>query len=166
MEYRPPEGFIFTISPFNFTAIASNLSMSVVLMGNITVWKPSSTALLPNYYLMEILREAGLPDGVINFIPGSGSLIGNIAIQHRDFGGVHFTGSNATFNSVWRKISENLEIYKSYPRIVGETDGKDFIFVHNSSEPHEVATAIIRGAFEYQRQKFSAASRVLLLCIG
>jgi len=162
MEYRPLEGFIFTVSPFNFTAIASNLNMSVVLMGNTTVWKPASTALLSNYYLMKIFQEAGLPDGIINFIPGSGSLIGNIALQHKDLGGIHFTGSNATFNSLWRKIGENLEIYKSYPRIVGETGGKDFIFVHQSAGAQEVATAIIRGAFEYQGQKCSAASRAYI----
>ncbi len=148
MEYRPLEGFIFTVSPFNFTAIASNLNMSVVLMGNTTVWKPASTALLSNYYLMKVFQEAGLPDGVINFVPGSGSMIGNIALTHKDLGGVHFTGSNATFNSLWRKIGENLETYKSYPRIVGETGGKDFIFVHQSANAQEVATAIVRGAFE------------------
>jgi 1-pyrroline-5-carboxylate dehydrogenase len=159
MEYRPLEGFILTVSPFNFTAIASNLNMSVVLMGNTTVWKPASTALLSNYYLMKIFQEAGLPDGIINFVPGSGALIGNIAMQHKDLGGIHFTGSNATFNSLWRTIGENLETYKSYPRIVGETGGKDFIFVHQSADAQEVATAIIRGSFEYQGQKCSAASR-------
>ena len=162
MEYRPLEGFIFTVSPFNFTAIASNLNMSVVLMGNTTVWKPASTALLSNYYLMKVFQEAGLPDGIINFIPGSGSQIGNIVLQHRDFGGIHFTGSNATFNSLWRKIGENLESYRSYPRIVGETGGKDFIFAHQSANAQEVATAIIRGAFEYQGQKCSAASRAYI----
>lgn len=162
MEYRPLEGFVFSVSPFNFTAIASNLNMSVVLMGNTTVWKPASTALLSNYYLMKIFQEAGLPDGVINFVPGSGSLIGSIALQHKDLGGVHFTGSNATFNSLWRKIGENLELYRSYPRIVGETGGKDFIFVHESADVQEVATAIIRGAFEYQGQKCSAASRAYI----
>lgn len=162
MEYRPLEGFVLTVSPFNFTAIASNLNMSVVLMGNTTIWKPASTALLSNYYLMKIFQEAGLPDGIINFIPGSGSLIGNIALQHKDLGGIHFTGSNATFNSLWRTIGENLETYKSYPRIVGETGGKDFIFVHQSANSQEVATAIIRGAFEYQGQKCSAASRAYI----
>ena len=136
--------------------------MSVVLMGNTTVWKPASTALLSNYYLMKIFQEAGLPDGVINFVPGNGPMIGNLALQHRDFGGIHFTGSNKTFNSIWRNIGQNLEKYKSYPRIVGETGGKDFIFVHNSSNPQEVATAIVRGAFEYQGQKCSAASRAYI----
>ncbi|MBI5541351.1 MAG: L-glutamate gamma-semialdehyde dehydrogenase [Bacteroidia bacterium] len=162
MEYRPLEGFVFTVSPFNFTAIASNLNMSPVLMGNTTVWKPATTSILSNYYLMKIFQEAGLPDGVVNFIPGSGSLIGNLAMQHKELAGIHFTGSNKTFNSLWRKISENLEIYKSYPRIVGETGGKDFVFVHPSAKPLEVAVGIIRGAFEYQGQKCSAASRAYI----
>lgn len=162
MEYRPLEGFVLTVSPFNFTAIASNLNMSPVLMGNTTVWKPATTSILSNYYLMKIYQEAGLPDGVVNFLPGSGSLIGNIAMQNKDLAGIHFTGSNATFNSLWRKISENLEIYKSYPRIVGETGGKDFVFVHPSAKPLEVAVGIIRGAFEYQGQKCSAASRAYI----
>ncbi len=159
MEFRPLEGFVFTVCPFNFTAIASNLNMSPVLMGNTTLWKPATTAILSNYHLMKIFQEAGLPDGVINFLPGSGALIGDIVLSHKDLGGIHFTGSNATFNSLWRKISLNLENYKSYPRIVGETGGKDFIFVHPSAKPLEVAVGIIRGAFEYQGQKCSAASR-------
>jgi 1-pyrroline-5-carboxylate dehydrogenase len=133
--------------------------MAPVLMGNTTVWKPASTAVFSNYFLMKIFMEAGLPDGVINFVPGSGSLIGNIALAHKDFGGVHFTGSNGTFNNIWKGIANNLEKYKSYPRIVGETGGKDFVFVHSSANPTEVATAIIRGSFEYQGQKCSAASR-------
>jgi len=159
MEYRALEGFIFTVTPFNFTAIASNLNMSVVLMGNTTVWKPATTSLLSNYYLMKIFIEAGLPAGVINFVPGSGSLIGNTVLKHKDLAGIHFTGSNGTFNSLWRGVTENLTNYVSYPKLVGETGGKDFIFVHNSANPIEVATAIIRGAFEYQGQKCSAASR-------
>ena len=159
MEYRPLEGFVLAISPFNFTAIASNLNMSPVLMGNTTIWKPASTAIFSNYFLMKIFKEAGLPDGVINFIPGSGSVIGNTALDHKDLGGVHFTGSNNTFNNIWKRIANNLENYKSYPRIVGETGGKDFIVVHASANPDEVATAIIRGSFEYQGQKCSAASR-------
>jgi 1-pyrroline-5-carboxylate dehydrogenase len=162
MEYRPLEGFIFTVSPFNFTAIGSNLNMAVVLMGNTTVWKPATTSLLSNYYLMKIFQEAGLPDGVINFIPGSGSLIGNAVLKHKDLAGIHFTGSNATFNSLWRGVTENLESYVSYPKLVGETGGKDFIFVHGSSNPVEVATAIVRGSFEYQGQKCSAASRAYI----
>ncbi len=159
MEYRPLEGFVYTISPFNFTAIASNLNMSVAMMGNTTVWKPATTALLSNYYLMQIFKEAGMPDGVLNFVPGSGALISSIVLNHKDFAGLHFTGSNATFNTLWKKVAENIEVYKSYPKLVGETGGKDFIFVHNSSVVSEVATAIVRGAFEYQGQKCSAASR-------
>jgi len=162
MEYRPLEGFVLTVSPFNFTAIASNLNMSPVLMGNTALWKPATTAVLSNYYLMKIFMEAGLPDGVINFLPGSGSLIGNIAIHNKDFGGLHFTGSSKTFNFLWKSICQNLENYKSYPRIVGETGGKDFIFVHPSASVTEVAVAIIRGAFEYQGQKCSAASRTYI----
>ncbi|MEI6052254.1 MAG: L-glutamate gamma-semialdehyde dehydrogenase, partial [Opitutaceae bacterium] len=159
IEYRPLEGFIFTVSPFNFTGIASNLNMSVALMGNTTVWKPATTSLLSSYYLMKIFQEAGLPDGVINFVPGSGSLIGNVVLKHKDLAGVHFTGSTETFNTLWRGVSENLSNYVSYPKLVGETGGKDFIFVHNSANPIQVATAIVRGAFEYQGQKCSAASR-------
>jgi len=159
LEYRALEGFVFTVTPFNFTAIASNLNMAVTLMGNTTVWKPATTSLLSSYYLMKIFKEAGLPDGVINFVPGPGSVIGNAVLKHKDLGGIHFTGSNATFNSLWRGVSENLTNYVSYPKLVGETGGKDFIFVHNSANPLEVATAITRGAFEYQGQKCSAASR-------
>jgi 1-pyrroline-5-carboxylate dehydrogenase len=159
LEYRPLEGFVYTVTPFNFTAIASNLNTSVVLMGNTTIWKPASTAVLSNYYLMKIFEEAGMPAGVINFLPGSGSLISGIVLRDRDLAGIHFTGSNATFNTLWRQVTENLAAYKSYPKIVGETGGKDFIFAHSSAEPAELATAIIRGAFEYQGQKCSAASR-------
>jgi 1-pyrroline-5-carboxylate dehydrogenase len=162
MEYRPLEGFVLAVSPFNFTAIASNLNMSVALMGNTTVWKPATTSLLSSYYLMKVFQEAGLPDGVINFVPGSGALIGDVALAHRDLAGVHFTGSNATFNSLWRKVSANLEGLRTYPRLVGETGGKDFIFAHASADPAAVATAIVRGAFEYQGQKCSAASRAYL----
>ncbi len=162
MEYRPLEGFVFTVSPFNFTAIASNLNMAPAMMGNVTVWKPATTSLLSNYYLMKIFMEAGIPDGVINFLPGQGSLIGKHVISSPDLAGIHFTGSNQTFNGLWREISSNLESYKSYPRIVGETGGKDFIFVHPSADPMEVAANTIRGAFEYQGQKCSAASRLYL----
>ncbi len=162
VEYRPLEGFVFTVSPFNFTAIASNLNMSVVLMGNTAVWKPASTSLLSSYYLMKVFKEAGLPDGVINFVPGSGELIGRQVLNHRDLAGINFTGSNFTFNSLWRTVSSNLEKLRTYPRLVGETGGKDFIFVHASADPAEVATAIIRGAFEYQGQKCSAASRAYI----
>jgi 1-pyrroline-5-carboxylate dehydrogenase len=162
LEYRPLEGFIYTITPFNFTAIASNLNTSVAMMGNTTVWKPATTSLLSNYYFMKILKEAGLPDGVINFVPGSGSLISSVVLAHRDLAGVHFTGSNATFNSIWKQVAENLPIYRSYPKLVGETGGKDFIFAHNSASPLELATAITRGSFEYQGQKCSAASRAYI----
>jgi 1-pyrroline-5-carboxylate dehydrogenase len=162
IEYRPLEGFIYTITPFNFTAIAANLNTSVALMGNTTVWKPASASILSNYYLMNILKEAGLPDGVINFVPGSGSLISNIVLNHRDLAGIHFTGSNATFNSLWKQVSDNLSKYRSYPKLVGETGGKDFIFAHYSANPLELATAIVRGAFEYQGQKCSAASRAYI----
>ena len=162
IEYRPIEGFIYTISPFNFTAIASNLNTSVALMGNTTVWKPATTSLLSNYYFMKIMKEAGLPDGVINFLPGSGSLISETVLKHKDLGGIHFTGSNATFNTLWKQVAENLTLYRSYPRIVGETGGKDFIFAHRSADPLELAAAIARGAFEYQGQKCSAASRAYI----
>ncbi len=162
MEYRPLEGFVFTVSPFNFTAIASNLNMSVALMGNTVVWKPATTSLLSNYYLMKVWQEAGLPDGVVNFVPGSGALLGELVVKHRDLAGIHFTGSNATFNSLWRGVSTNLERLRTYPRLVGETGGKDFIFVHASADPAAVATAIVRGAFEYQGQKCSAASRAYI----
>jgi 1-pyrroline-5-carboxylate dehydrogenase len=162
MEYRALEGFVFTISPFNFTAIASNLNMSVALMGNTTVWKPATTSLLSNYLLLKVFQEAGLPDGVVNFIPGKGSLVGSTVLKHKDLAGIHFTGSTGVFNSLWRGVSDNLTNYVSYPKLVGETGGKNFFFVHNSSDPLEVATAITRGAFEYQGQKCSAASRAYI----
>jgi 1-pyrroline-5-carboxylate dehydrogenase len=162
LEYRPLEGFIFTVSPFNFTAIASNLSTSVALMGNTTVWKPASTSLLSNYYLMKIFEEAGMPPGVINFVPGPGAVISSVVLKHKDLAGIHFTGSNATFNSLWKQVSDNLSIYRSYPKLVGETGGKDFIFAHSSANPMELATAIVRGSFEYQGQKCSAASRAYI----
>ncbi len=159
MEYRPLEGFVLAVSPFNFTAIASNLNLSVALMGNTTVWKPASTALLSNYLLLRIFAEAGLPPGVVNFVPGPGPVIGGAALSHPELAGIHFTGSNATFNQLWRGVAENLDRLRTYPRIVGETGGKDFVFVHASADPQEVATAIVRGAYEYQGQKCSAASR-------
>lgn len=162
LEYRPLEGFVYTVTPFNFTAIASNLNTSVALMGNTTVWKPATTSLLSNYYLMKVFQEAGLPAGVINFVPGSGSLISGVVLKHRDLAGIHFTGSNSTFNSLWKQVSDNLSIYKSYPKLVGETGGKDFIFAHSSANPLELATAIVRGSFEYQGQKCSAASRAYI----
>ena len=162
LEYRPLEGFVYTITPFNFTAIAANLNASVVLMGNTTVWKPASTAVLSNYYLMKIFEESGMPAGVMNFVPGSGSLISSVVLKDRDLAGIHFTGSNPTFNSLWKQIADNLPLYRSYPKIVGETGGKDFIFAHNSADTLALATAIVRGAFEYQGQKCSAASRAYI----
>ncbi len=162
LEYRPLEGFVFCISPFNFTAIASNLNMSAALMGNTSIWKPASTSVLSNFLLMKVFKEAGLPDGVINFLPGSGRLISDTALRSPQMTGIHFTGSNATFNSIWRQVVENITSYRSYPRLVGETGGKDFVFVHASADPHSVATALIRGAFEYQGQKCSAASRAYI----
>lgn len=161
-EYRPLEGFVFTVSPFNFTAIAGNLNVAPILMGNVTVWKPSSTSILSNYLLVKIFKEAGLPDGVLNFVPSKGSVIGKVIFSNPDFAGVHFTGSTATFNSFWKSIAENIDRYKSYPRIVGETGGKDFIMVHPSAPIEDVAVAIVRGAFEYQGQKCSAASRAYI----
>ena len=160
VEYRPLEGFVMAISPFNFTSIASNLNMAPAMMGNTTIWKTSSTAILSNYYLMKAFMEAGLPDGVVNFLCGPGSLIGCVAMDSPDFGGIHFTGSSATFNYLWKKVGENLPKYKTYPRLVGETGGKDFIFVHPSACTKAVANAAFCGAFEFQGQKCSAASRM------
>ena len=162
LEYRPLEGFVFAVTPFNFTAIASNLNMAPVIMGNTTVWKPATTSILSNYILMQVFKEAGLPDGVINFIPGQGSTVGDQVISHKYFAGLHFTGSNGTFNKLWQSASANLANYRSYPRIVGETGGKDFVLVHPSAGVDEVATALVRGAFEYQGQKCSAASRAYI----
>ncbi len=162
IEYRPIEGFIFSLTPFNFTAIASNLNMSPALMGNTILWKPASSSILSNYVLMDIFKEAGLPDGVVNFIPGDGPVIGNAVFSDKHFAGLHFTGSNVTFNRLWQMAAQNLHNYKSYPKIVGETGGKDFIIVHASANVDEVATAIVRGSFEYQGQKCSAASRAYI----
>jgi len=160
MEYRALEGFVLAVSPFNFTSIASNLNMAPVMMGNTTIWKPASTAVLSNYYLMKVFMEAGLPAGVINFMPGQGSVIGNTCLDSKDLAGIHFTGSNGTFNGLWTRVSTNLSGYKSYPRLVGETGGKNFIFVHPSANIQDVCINAIRGAFEYQGQKCSAASRM------
>jgi 1-pyrroline-5-carboxylate dehydrogenase len=162
LEYRALEGFVFAVTPFNFTSIASNLNGSPVLMGNTTVWKPASTALFSNYLMMKIFQEAGVPNGVINFVPARGSLIGDVVTKHKDLAGIHFTGSSGTFNHLWKAVGQNIENYTSYPKLVGETGGKDFIFVHNSADPQEVTTAIIAGGFEYQGQKCSATSRVYI----
>jgi 1-pyrroline-5-carboxylate dehydrogenase len=159
IEYRPLEGFVFALTPFNFTAISGNLPTSAAMMGNTVVWKPANSQIYAAQLIMRILREAGLPDGVINLVYVSGPDAGDVIFRHRDFAGIHFTGSTGVFQNVWKTIGENIAQYKSYPRIVGETGGKDFIMVHKSAHPKEVATAIARGAFEYQGQKCSAASR-------
>jgi 1-pyrroline-5-carboxylate dehydrogenase len=160
MEYRPLEGFVFAVSPFNFTAIAANLTSSPALMGNVVVWKPAGTAMLSAYYLMRLFQEAGLPDGVINLVYGSGATIGDAALASPHLAGIHFTGSTPVFNSMWRSVASNMERYRNYPRIVGETGGKDFIVAHPSADVDALATAIVRGSFEYQGQKCSASSRV------
>ena len=160
MEYRPLEGFVLAVSPFNFTAIGGNLTGAPALMGNTVLWKPASTAMLSAYYTMRIFQEAGLPDGVINLVYGAGKDIGDVALASPDLAGVHFTGSTAVFQDMWKTIGSNIASYRSYPRIVGETGGKDFIVAHPTADAEAVATAILRGSFEYQGQKCSAASRV------
>jgi 1-pyrroline-5-carboxylate dehydrogenase len=160
MEYRPLEGFVFAVTPFNFTAIAGNLPTSAALMGNTVVWKPASTAAYSAYWLMRLYEEAGLPPGIINLVYGEGSTIGNAALGSEHLAGVHFTGSTPVFQSMWKTIGNNIAKYRNYPRIVGETGGKDFIVAHPSADVDAVATAILRGSFEYQGQKCSAASRV------
>ena len=160
MEYRPLEGFVFAVSPFNFTAIGGNLSSAPALMGNTIVWKPASTASLSAFYLMRLLQAAGLPDGVINLVHGSGATIGNAALASPELAGIHFTGSTDVFNGMWKTVGTNAGSYRNYPRIVGETGGKDFILAHPSADAEAVATAVVRGSFEYQGQKCSAASRL------
>ncbi|CEO94582.1 hypothetical protein PBRA_000367 [Plasmodiophora brassicae] len=160
MEYRPLEGFVVAIAPFNFTAIGANLPCAPALMGNTVVFKPSPFSLLSNYLVYEILVEAGLPPGVINFLPGDGKVLGEVAFRHEQFAGLHFTGSTKTFNAIWKEIASNLDTYKSYPRIVGETGGKNFHFIHESACVDTVINHTIRGAFEYQGQKCSATSRM------
>lgn len=160
LEYRPLEGFVFAVTPFNFTAIAGNSAIAPAVMGNTVVWKPSSRSLLSNYYLMGLFKEAGLPEGVINFIPGSGSVIGNTVLADHRLGGLNFTGSTSTFQSMWLRISQHIRHYRSYPRIVGETGGKGYVFMHASAEVAETATAIVRSGYEYQGQKCSACTRV------
>ena len=162
LSYRPLEGFVYAVSPFNFTAIAGNLSASAAMMGNTVIWKPSDHQVFSANILMKIFREAGLPDGVINMVLGDPEMITNSILESPDFAGIHYTGSTEVFRNIWSKIGANINRYKSYPRIVGETGGKDFIIAHPSSNPKEVATGIIRGAFEFQGQKCSAASRVYL----
>ncbi|MEW6073386.1 MAG: L-glutamate gamma-semialdehyde dehydrogenase [Planctomycetota bacterium] len=159
LEHRPLDGFVFAVTPFNFTSIAGNLPTAPALMGNTCVWKPASTSVLSNYYVMKLLQEAGLPDGVINFVPGSGGSVGNPVVADPRLAGVHFTGSTEVFQGLWRRIGENIHRYGQYPRLVGETGGKDFVFVHPSADLEPLVVALIRGAFEYQGQKCSAASR-------
>jgi 1-pyrroline-5-carboxylate dehydrogenase len=161
-EYRPLEGFVLAITPFNFTAIGGNLPTSPAMCGNVVIWKPAHTQIYSAQMFMRILKEAGLPDGVINLVYVSGPTIGKVCFSHRDFAGVHFTGSTGVFNQMWKTIGENVSNYKSYPRIVGETGGKDFVVAHKSADANVVATALLRGAFEYQGQKCSAASRAYI----
>jgi 1-pyrroline-5-carboxylate dehydrogenase len=160
IEYRPLEGFVFALTPFNFTAIAGNLPTSAAMMGNVVVWKPANTQVYAANVLMEVFKKAGLPDGVINLVYVGGPDAGDVIFSHPDFAGIHFTGSTGVFQDVWKTIGNNIHKFKTYPRIVGETGGKDFIMIHKSAEPEMTATAIVRGAFEYQGQKCSAASRV------
>ena len=162
IEYRPLEGFVLAVTPFNFTAIGGNLPTSAAMCGNVVVWKPANTAIYSASIFMEILREAGLPDGVINLVYVSGPVVGEQCFKHPDFAGVHFTGSTGVFQGMWKSIGENIARYKTYPRIVGETGGKDFVFVHPSADVDAVVANLVRGAFEYQGQKCSAASRAYL----
>jgi 1-pyrroline-5-carboxylate dehydrogenase len=161
-EMRALEGFVLAVTPFNFTSIAGNLPTAPALMGNTVLWKPAERATLSAWYIFELLEEAGLPPGVINFLPGPGRMIGEIALKHEDLAGVHFTGSTPTFQTMWRTVGEEIAGFRSYPRLVGETGGKDFVFAHPSADPQALATALIRGAFEYQGQKCSAASRAYI----
>ena len=162
LEHRPLEGFVFAITPFNFTSICANLCAAPAMMGNVVIWKPASTQVYSAKVIMDLFKEAGLPDGVINLLPSSGSVIGDVVFNHKDFAGLHFTGSTNVFRNLWKTIGNNIAKYKSYPRIVGETGGKDFIIAHKSANPLQVATGISRGAFEYQGQKCSAASRAYI----
>jgi 1-pyrroline-5-carboxylate dehydrogenase len=162
LEYRPLEGFVFAVTPFNFTAIGGNLSVSPALMGNTVLWKPASTAAYSAHFVMRVLQEAGLPDGVINLVYGHGAAIGDPVLASPDLAGVHFTGSTGVFNAMWGTIGQNIDRYRSYPRIVGETGGKDFILAHPSADAAAVVTAVVRGSFEYQGQKCSAASRIYI----
>jgi len=162
LEYRPLEGFVFAITPFNFTSIAGNLPSAPALVGNVALWKPASSAVYPCHFIMQMLKEAGLPDGVINFIPGSGGKVGDPVLKNENLAGVHFTGSTETFQHIWKTIGTKIDQYKTYPRIVGETGGKDFCLAHESADIDELATAMIRGAFEFQGQKCSAMSRAYI----
>ncbi|HVQ31101.1 MAG TPA: L-glutamate gamma-semialdehyde dehydrogenase [Vicinamibacteria bacterium] len=160
LDYRPLEGFVYAVTPFNFTSIGGNLPTAPALMGNVVIWKPASTGIPGSYFIQRLLEEAGLPPGVINFVPGDAQTISDVVLGHPDLAGVHFTGSTGVFNSMWKTIGASMARYRSYPRIVGETGGKDFIAAHASADPEALAVAIVRGGFEYQGQKCSAASRV------
>ncbi|MHA6279718.1 L-glutamate gamma-semialdehyde dehydrogenase [Salinimicrobium sp. CAU 1759] len=162
LEYRPLEGFVYAVTPFNFTAIAGNLPSAPAMLGNVAIWKPSDSQVYSAQVIMEVFKEAGLPDGVINMVMGDPKMISDVILEHRDFAGLHFTGSTTVFKNLWKQIGENIHNYRSYPRIVGETGGKDFILAHPTARPKQVATAISRGAFEFQGQKCSAASRVYI----
>jgi 1-pyrroline-5-carboxylate dehydrogenase len=162
LEYRPLEGFVFAVTPFNFTSIAGNLPTSPALMGNVVLWKPASSAVYAPYFLMQMFREAGMPAGVINFIPGSGGAVGDPVMASEHLAGIHFTGSTPVFQNMWKTVGDNIATYHSYPRIVGETGGKDFIFAHPSADVDSLVTGLVRGAFEYQGQKCSAASRAYI----
>lgn len=162
VEYRPLEGFVFAVTPFNFTSIAGNLPTAPAMVGGVALWKPASSAVYSAYWLMKLLEEAGLPKGVVNFIPGSGGKVGNPVMKSPWLAGIHFTGSTAVFQDMWKTVGENIAMYKSYPRIVGETGGKDFIFAHNTADVDALVVAALRGAFEYQGQKCSAASRMYI----
>jgi len=162
IEHRPLEGFVFSVSPFNFTSIGANLPTAPALMGNVVLWKPASSAVFPAYYLMKLFQEAGIPDGVINFIPGPGSKVGPTVLPNTDLAGIHFTGSTAVFQSMWKAVGENISGYATYPRIVGETGGKDFCVAHESADLDALVTCMVRGAFEYQGQKCSALSRAYI----
>jgi len=162
LEYRPLEGFVYAVTPFNFTSIGGNLPTAPALMGNTVIWKPASSAMLSGYYILRLLEAAGMPPGVINFVPGNAVEISNILLDSPDLGGIHFTGSTAVFQSMWTKVGQHVAHYKSYPRLVGETGGKDFIVAHPSADVQELAVAIVRGGFEYQGQKCSAASRIYI----
>jgi 1-pyrroline-5-carboxylate dehydrogenase len=160
LDYRPLEGFVYAVTPFNFTSIAGNLPTAPALMGNTVVWKPASSAIPSAFAIMQLLEAAGLPPGVINFVPGNAAVVSDVVLQHRDLAGVHFTGSTGVFNSMWGTIGARIDKYRSYPRIVGETGGKDFIVAHASADPQALAVAVVRGGFEYQGQKCSAVSRI------
>lgn len=162
VEYRPLEGFVYAVTPFNFTAIAGNLPASAALMGNVVIWKPSNTQIYSAKVIMDVFREAGVPGGVINMVMGNAAMISDIVMESPDFAGIHFTGSTGVFQGIWKKIGDHIHTYKTYPRIVGETGGKDFVVAHQSSNPKQVATALARGAFEFQGQKCSAASRAYI----